>query len=67
MGGSRFRRRKEWVRRVCTMRRRERSVSWYHVREVDGSGDSALGLIGRSLEEVCDHWFCHRLRILEWR
>ncbi len=30
------------VRRVCAMRRRERSVSWYRVREVDGSGDSAL-------------------------
>ncbi len=60
MGGSRFRR-KEWVRRVWPMRRRERSVSWYRVREVDGSRDSALGLIGRSLE-VCDHWFSHRFK-----
>ncbi len=54
VGESRFRRRKEWVRRVCPMRKPERSVSWYLVREVDGSGDSALGLIGRSLKEVND-------------
>ncbi len=34
---------------------RETSVSWYPVREEDGSGDSALGLIGRSLEEINDY------------
>ncbi len=55
MGGSRFRRRKGWVRCVCLMQRRERSVSWYHGREVDGSEDNVLGLIGRSLEKVNDH------------
>ncbi len=57
VGGSRFRRRKEWVRRVCPIWRRKRSVSWYRVREVDRSGDRAraLGLIGMSLEEVNDH------------
>ncbi len=43
VGESRFRRRKLWLRRVCPMRRQERSVSWYRVREVDGSRDGALG------------------------
>ncbi len=42
VGGLRFRRRKEWMRHVLTMWRRERIVSWYCVREVDGSIDSAL-------------------------
>ncbi len=43
------------MRRVCPMRRRERNVFWYCVREVDGSEDGTLGLIGRSLEKVNDH------------
>ncbi len=54
-GRVKFRRRKEGVRRVCPMRRRKRSISWYRVREVDGTGDSVLGLRGRSLEEVNNH------------
>ncbi len=43
------------MRRVCPTQRCERSVSWYCVKEVDGNRDSALGLIGRSLEEINDH------------
>ncbi len=40
---------------VCPMRSRERSVSCCRVGEVDESGDSAVSLIGSSLEEVSDH------------
>ncbi len=40
---------------IWPMQRQERNISWCHVREVDGSEDTALDLICRSLKAVNDH------------